>query len=86
IPVLSFLRNAEKTEFIITDETGKQLRKLRTENNLRKHYYDRGNGANYTLNPAWGWDGNLNNAVAEDGQYYFEIKTIVDFEGAEWQS
>ncbi len=86
IPVLSFLRNAKQAEFAITDESGKTLRKLRTENNLRKHYYDRGNGSNYTLNPAWGWDGKLNNAVAEDGQYYFEIKTVVDFKGADWQS
>ncbi len=86
IPVLSFLRNAKQVEFSIVDESGNSLRKLRTENMLRKHYYDGGRGANYTLNPNWKWDGKIKNAVAEDGQYYFEIKSVIDFEGAEPQS
>mgnify|MGYP001161698179 CR=1 FL=1 len=86
IPVLSFLRNAKQVEFAITDEDGKTLRKLRTENSLRKHYYDGGRGATYTLNPSWGWDGKISNQLAQDGQYYFEIKSVIDYAGAEWQS
>ncbi|GLB59009.1 S8 family serine peptidase [Cytobacillus sp. NCCP-133] len=86
IPVLSFLRNAKQAEFSITDEDGKILRKLRTENSLRKHYYDGGRGANYTLNPNWGWDGKISSQLAQDGPYYFEIKSIIDFAGADWQS
>lgn len=86
IPVLSFLRNAKQVEFSVTDEDGKTLRKLRTENSLRKHYYDGGLGPNYTLNPNWGWDGKISNQLAEDGQYYFEIKSVIDYAGAEWQS
>ncbi|AGX06539.1 truncated lactocepin precursor [Bacillus sp. NRRL B-14911] len=86
IPILSFLRNAKKAEFSIVDENGKVLRKLRTENDLRKHYYDGGAAANYSLTPARGWDGKLNNKIAADGQYYYEIKTKIDFLDAEWQS
>ncbi|MBN6885079.1 lactocepin [Cytobacillus horneckiae] len=86
IPALTFLRNAKKVEFNIVDEDGKQLRKLRTENEVRKDYYDRGNGSYYKLNPSWKWDGKIKNKVAADGQYYFEIKSVIDFPDAEWQS
>ncbi|MDQ0269224.1 S8 family serine peptidase [Cytobacillus purgationiresistens] len=86
IPALSFLRNAKKVEYSITDKDGKKLRTLRTENNISKNYYDRGNSSQFKINPSAKWDGKIKNAVAADGQYYFEVKTIIDFPGAEWQS
>ncbi|KHE67527.1 hypothetical protein LD39_17085, partial [Halobacillus sp. BBL2006] len=32
------------------------------------------------------WDGKVDGKVVEDGQYYYEVKSVIDFEGAEWQS
>lgn len=64
----------------------KSVRKLRTEKNVRKDYYDGGQGTAYTLDPARKWDGKINNALAKDGVYYFEIKAMIDYEGAKWQT
>lgn len=86
IPILSFLRNAKQVELVILDENGNEVRKLRTENEVRKNYYDGGLNPHYTLNPAWLWDGKIQNAVASDGQYYFEIRSVIDYPNADWQS
>ncbi|PLR85080.1 lactocepin [Bacillus canaveralius] len=86
IPVLSFLRNANEVKFAIVDEKGKTLRTLRTERSITKHYYDGGRGANYTLDANRAWDGKINNRLAKDGQYFYEIRSVVDFANAEWQS
>ncbi|MED1605849.1 S8 family serine peptidase [Cytobacillus kochii] len=86
IPALSFLRNAHQVVFNVLDEDGKQLRKLRTDNDLRKDYYDAGQGSYYKINSAWKWDGKVKNKLAADGKYYFEIKSVIDFPDAEWQS
>ncbi|XHU85546.1 S8 family serine peptidase [Peribacillus muralis] len=86
VPVLSFLRNAKKVEYSILNGENKSVRKLRTENNVRKDYFDGGLVANYSINPARKWDGKVNNSLAKDGVYYFEIKAIIDYEGAQWQT
>ncbi|MCO0595917.1 Fn3-like domain-containing protein [Peribacillus butanolivorans] len=86
VPILSFLRNAKKVEFNILNGENKSVRKLRTENNVRKDYYDGGEGSYYSLDPARKWDGKINNALAKDGVYYFEIKAMIDYEGAKWQT
>ncbi|MEP9405011.1 S8 family serine peptidase [Peribacillus frigoritolerans] len=86
VPVLSFLRNAKKVEYNILNGENKSVRKLRTENNVRKDYYDGGLGTAYTLDPARKWDGKINNALAKDGIYYFEIKAMIDYEGTKWQT
>lgn len=81
IPVLSFLRNAKEVKYNVLDENKKQLRTIRTELEVRKHYYDAGSGSMYTLNPANQWDGKVKNALVKDGQYYFEIAAAVDYAG-----
>ncbi|WP_246025968.1 S8 family serine peptidase [Peribacillus cavernae] len=86
IPLPSFLRNAKKVEYSVVDSSWKELRKLRTENNVTKNYFDGGKSAKYSLQPARKWDGKLNNALAKDGQYFYQIKAMVDYEGAEWQT
>ncbi|MGG4153086.1 S8 family serine peptidase [Peribacillus muralis] len=86
VPLLSFLRNAKKVEYSILNSENKQVRKLRTENNVSKNYYDGGEGTAYTLDPARKWDGKVNNAFAKDGVYYFEIKALIDYKGAQWQT
>lgn len=85
IPVLSFLRNAKTAEFNILDDEGKLLRKLRTENNITKNYYDSGSSPLYSLDPARSWDGKVNNKIAE-GDYFYEIKAKIDYQGADFQS
>ncbi|MDQ0857216.1 hypothetical protein QFZ72_000695 [Bacillus sp. V2I10] len=81
IPVLSFLRNAKEVKYNVLDENKKQLRTVRTELEVRKHYYDAGSGSTYTLNPANQWDGKVKNALVKDGKYYFEIAAAVDYAG-----
>ncbi|MEQ2525507.1 S8 family serine peptidase [Bacillaceae bacterium CLA-AA-H227] len=86
IPILSFLRNAKQVELAILDKKGNEVRKLRTEYEVTKNYYDAGLDPNYTLNPLWEWDGKINNSNAKDGQYYYEIRAVIDYPNAKWQS
>lgn len=80
IPILSFLRNAKEVKYNVLDENKNQLRTIRSEVEVRKHYYD-GRYTPYTLNPANQWDGKVKNALVKDGQYYFEIAATVDYAG-----
>jgi lactocepin len=75
VPVLSLLRNAEKLSVAITNEAGKVVRKIRSNESMTKTYYDGGKNGNkkYYFNPALGWDGKVNNKVAEDGKYFIQI-------------
>ncbi len=86
IPLVSFLRNAKKVEFNVLDKDGKKIRTLRTENNVRKNYYDGGRSANYSLNPARAWDGVADLKNVAEGDYFIEVRAVVDYPGAEWQS
>jgi lactocepin len=85
-PVFSLLRNAKKVEYNILDANGKKIRTIRTENNVRKNYYDGGRGAMYYYGAGRTWDGVANLKNVPEGQYQYEIKTVIDFPGAEWQS
>jgi lactocepin len=85
-PVISFLRNAKKVEFNILDKDGKKIRTIRTENNARKNYYDGGRGLTYSYSSAREWDGLANLKTVPEGQYTYEIRTVIDYPGAEWQS
>ncbi|MGE7622041.1 S8 family serine peptidase [Viridibacillus sp. NPDC096237] len=86
-PVLSFLRNSKTVEYAITDETGKILRKLRTDKEQRKNYHNGKSASSiYSYKPSYTeWDGKLSNKVAADGTYYYQVKTQVDFGGKEQQ-
>ncbi|GAA0336675.1 hypothetical protein GCM10008967_28760 [Bacillus carboniphilus] len=85
LPILSFLRNAKELQINVLDAEGNHLRTLRTESNVRKNYSTI-LSTPYSLVPARVWDGKINKEVAEDGQYYIQLKAKIDFEGAEWQS
>ncbi|ASN04118.1 cell wall-binding repeat-containing protein [Virgibacillus necropolis] len=85
-PLPAFMRNAAEVQFNILGENNKQLRRVLIENDVRKTYFDGGSGSYYSFNPNRQWDGtNLSNVV-EDGVYYYEIKSLIDYEGADWQS
>ncbi|MFD2044474.1 cell wall-binding repeat-containing protein [Ornithinibacillus salinisoli] len=86
IPLLSFLRNAKLVEYNVLDEDKNPLRTIKTDTNVRKNYYDGGLGSPYYLNPDFEWDGTVKNQVVEDGQYFYEVSTTIDFPGAEAQS
>ncbi|MGI8315792.1 S8 family serine peptidase [Halobacillus mangrovi] len=86
LPNLSFLRNAKEVEFNILDEDGNELRTVRTEDEVKKNYFDGGAAPASDPYPQATWDGKVNGEVVEDGQYYYEVKSVIDFEDAEWQS
>jgi len=86
IPVYSLMRNAKNFEVNVLDAEGNKVRTIRTARNLTKHYSNTAPSLPYTYNPANGWDGKINGKLATDGQYSIELRAVIDFEGAEWQS
>jgi lactocepin len=78
-PVLQFLRNSKTVEYSIVDAEGKQLRKIRTDSEQRKNYFAA--TTNYSYKSITTWDGLVNNKLAADGLYYYQIKTQVDNPG-----
>ncbi len=84
IPVLSFLRNAKKVQFSIVDSKGKTVRTLRTQEEIRKNYYDGGKGTKYVLDSNWAWDGKVNGKLVE-GQYFYRVSATLDYKGAKPQ-
>lgn len=86
LPVLSFLRNAKSFEVNILDADGKVIRALHQEENIRKNYYDDGQESEFTVNLDWMWDGTVNNKMVPEGQYYYQIRSKVDYEDVQWQT
>lgn len=86
IPVYSLIRNAKNFEVNILDATGKKLRTIRTASNLTKHYTNSESNPAFTYNQANGWDGLINGKAAVDGQYQIELRAVIDYENAEWQT
>ncbi len=85
VPLLSFLRNAREIDINILDSQGNNLRDLAYEEYLRKNYHD-GRLPMYRSNDMWTWDGTINNKLAEDGQYIYEVKTRIDYPNSQWQT
>lgn len=85
-PLPAFMRNAAEVQYNVLDENGKFLRRVLMEKDVRKSFYDAGNGSPYSFNPARAWDGKVKSDTVKDGLYYYEIKSVIDYEGAEWQS
>ncbi|WP_456273195.1 S8 family serine peptidase [Bacillus sp. AK031] len=86
LPSLSFLRNAEHVKFKVLDGNEDEILTLRTQNQVRKHYYDGGAGAKHTDFTGAAWDGKFKGNVLEDGMYYYEIESVIDYTDAVWQS
>ncbi|EPD51919.1 hypothetical protein HMPREF1210_01721 [Paenisporosarcina sp. HGH0030] len=85
-PVYSLIRNAKNLEVNVLDANGKKVRTIRTETNMTKNYIDSATNPAYKLNSANAWDGMINGKLAADGQYFIQVRGVIDFEGAEWQS
>ncbi len=84
--VLSFLRNAKEVDVNVLDADGNKLRDLYNEEYVRKNYFDGGIGTFYNWKPEYKWDGTVNNKTVPDGEYIYEVKTKIDYAGADWQS
>ncbi|WLR41596.1 cell wall-binding repeat-containing protein [Bacillus carboniphilus] len=85
-PFPAFLRNAKEVQYNVYDKNNKLLRRVLTEENVRKTYYDQGSGSYYSFNPERAWDGTVKSETVEDGIYYYEIKSTIDYKDAKWQS
>lgn len=81
MPALSFLRNARKAEFNITDEEGSELTSLYSKSRIRKHYKS---SDAYTVFDKAKWDGTIDGETVDDGLYYYMIKTRIN-DDADWQ-
>lgn len=82
----TFLRNAKEFEINILDKNNKVVKKLVTEYELRKDFYNSGKGSMYTSSDAWAWDGTTYNGKASDGQYIYQVRAKIDYPGAKWQT
>ncbi|MGG3561856.1 S8 family serine peptidase [Neobacillus rhizosphaerae] len=85
-PIPSFLRNAAEAQFNILDKDGNQLRRIKSESDVYKNAFDGGSANPFSYKADRLWDGKVKGEVVKDGLYYYEIKTIVDYAGAKWQS
>lgn len=93
VPYLYFLRNAKNVDVELQDANSKVLGKIANEKDIRKKVYnDADNGGDSpSLYSTLSWDGKLYDATTgerkavADGQYYLNIKPVVDFEGAKAQ-
>ncbi|WML59024.1 S8 family serine peptidase [Neobacillus sp. PS2-9] len=85
-PIPSFLRNAAEAQFNILDKDGNQLRRIKAESDVYKNAYDGGAANPFSYKADRVWDGKVKGEAVKDGLYYYEIKTVVDYAGAKWQS
>ncbi|MFZ3588978.1 cell wall-binding repeat-containing protein [Bacillus sp. DJP31] len=85
-PLPAFLRNADEVQFNVLDENNKFLRRVLLETDVRKNYYDAGASDYYSFSSARAWDGKVKSQTVADGLYYYEMKSVVDYDGAAWQS
>lgn len=86
LPVLSFLRNAKEFEVNILNEEGKVIRAIYKQENIRKNYFDSGDDSAFMVSLDWMWDGTVDNKLVPEGQYYYQIRSKIDYENAEWQT
>ncbi|WP_260471997.1 S8 family serine peptidase [Bacillus salinus] len=84
-PFFTFLRNAKEVEYNILASDGKKLRTLVKQEDVRKNYFDAGNGDLYYFIDGGLWDGSVRFAPVAEGDYFYEVKATVDFPGAEAQ-
>ncbi|EIM05051.1 S8/S53 family peptidase [Planococcus antarcticus DSM 14505] len=83
IPVYSLMRNAKEFEVNVLDKAGKKLRTIRTASSLTKHY---SSTEPFTFNQLNGWDGMIDGKPAKDGAYQIQLRAVIDYPNAQWQS
>lgn len=83
VPVYTLMRNAKAFEANVLDAAGKKLRTIRTASDLAKHYTSTDP---ITFNPLNGWDGLIDGKPAKDGSYQIQLRAVIDYPNAQWQS
>ncbi|AIY06316.1 putative lactocepin precursor [Planococcus sp. PAMC 21323] len=83
IPVFSLLRNAKQLEVNVLDANGKILRTLQTEKNLVKNFAEY---FSYYYDFINEWNGEVLGIPVKDGNYQIEMRAVIDYPHAEWQS
>lgn len=84
-PILSLMRNAKKLEFNILDENKVKLTSVYRDQYVSKSYVDGGHNLPAYLIVNAAWDGKIGKTIVPDGQYYYQIRAIIDYENAVWQ-
>ncbi|KIL43014.1 cell wall-binding repeat-containing protein [Jeotgalibacillus campisalis] len=79
----SFLRNAKEVQFNVLNGENTKLKTISLENNIRKNYAAAGQ---YSYSGARVWNSSVKDKIVDDGMYFYEIKSRVDYDGAKWQS
>ncbi|MFZ7943796.1 S8 family serine peptidase [Neobacillus sp. 19] len=82
----SFLRNAAEAQFNILDENKQLLRRVKLEKNVFKSYFDDGYGIPFSYNYDRTWDGTVKGKPVKDGLYYYQVKSVIDYKGAGYQT
>lgn len=87
IPAVSFLRNAKNVEVRVLDRNNKVLRTITKEDDIIKSYFDGGGEEDpYHFDESWGWDGKIGLKTASEGDYLIEVRAVIDYSNAKWQS
>ncbi|MGD7043308.1 cell wall-binding repeat-containing protein [Jeotgalibacillus proteolyticus] len=79
----TFLRNAKEVQFNVLKEDNTKLKTISLENNIRKNYFA---ASQYSYSSVRAWDSSVKDKTVDDGLYFYEIKSRVDYDGAKWQS
>jgi lactocepin len=82
----SFMRNAAEVQFNVLDENGNFLRRVKLEKDVYKSFYDAGAGIPFSYNLDRTWDGTVKGKTVKDGLYYYQIKSVIDYNGADYQT
>mgnify|MGYP003573965396 CR=1 FL=1 len=86
LPLFSLLRNAKKIDIDILDANNAKILDFIDQECIPKSYCD-GKPANmYHFDPEWMWNGTVDGEVVPDGQYYLQVKTVIDYPDAEWNT
>ncbi|MGC4379185.1 S8 family serine peptidase [Fictibacillus sp. Mic-4] len=84
LPQLTFLRNAKHVEYRIVDSHKKSLVKLATSEDVTKNYKPAESPYNLVTDATW--DGKVKGEKVQDGKYYYEVKSVIDYPKAKWQT
>jgi lactocepin len=82
----SLMRNAADLQFNILDENKKLLRRVKMEKDVRKSYFADGFGMPFSYSYDRAWDGTVKGKTVKDGLYYYQIKSVIDYAGAQYQT
>ncbi|XKH50636.1 cell wall-binding repeat-containing protein [Chryseomicrobium palamuruense] len=86
LAVPSLLRNAKELTTTVEDTDGNIVSTVSKENNVRKSFYNGGNGLFYSFNGQRTWDGKSKSTQVADGLYTYKISGKVDYENAVTQT